>query len=217
MIGRAPAEVALGAQRHAFDIPADVAYFNTASLSPQLHRVRLAGERALERRGRPWTIEGSDWFSDVERLRALFGRLIGADADGIAIVPATSYGFSVAWRNLDLRPADRILMLAGEFPSGILSWRTAARKTGAEIVTVAPERGQSWTDAILAALDERIRVVSVPNVHTTDGALIDLETVADRAHALGCRLVIDACQSVGVMPLDVKRLRPDFLVTAGYN
>ncbi|MBD0281668.1 MAG: aminotransferase class V-fold PLP-dependent enzyme [Thermoleophilaceae bacterium] len=217
MIGRAPAEVALGAQRHAFDIPADVAYFNTASLSPQLHRVRLAGERALERRGRPWTIEGSDWFSDVERLRTLFGRLIGADADGIAIVPATSYGFSVAWRNLDLRPADRILVLAGEFPSGILSWRTAARKTGAEIVTVAPERGQSWTDAILAALDERIRVVSVPNVHTTDGALIDLEAVADRAHALACRLVIDACQSVGVMPLDVKRLRPDFLVTVGYK
>jgi selenocysteine lyase/cysteine desulfurase len=217
MTGRAPAEVTLGAQRHAFDIPPDVAYFNTASLSPQLHRVRLAGERALERRGRPWTIEGSDWFSDVEHLRTLFGRLIGADADGIAIVPATSYGFSVAWRNIHLRPADRILVLAGEFPSGILSWRTAARKTGAEIVTVAPERGQSWTEAILAALDERIRVVSVPNVHTTDGALIDLEAVADRAHALGCRLVVDACQSVGVMPLDVKRLRPDFLVTVGYK
>jgi selenocysteine lyase/cysteine desulfurase len=218
MSGRAPPEIArLPTQRHAFDIPPDVAYFNTASLSPQLHRVRLAGERALERRGRPWTITSSDWFSDVERLRTLFAGLIGADPDGIALVPATSYGFSVAWRNLDLRPGDRILVLAGEFPSGILTWRTAARKTGAEILTVAPERGQSWTDAILAALDERVRVVSVPNVHTTDGALIELEAVSDRAHALGCRLVIDACQSVGVMPLDVKRLRPDFLVTVGYK
>ena len=208
---------ALGSQRGAFDIPREVAYFNTASLSPQLHRVRLAGERALERRGRPWTIRSSDWFADVERLRALFGRLIGADAEGVALVPATSYGFGVAWRNLGLHPGDRILVLEGEYPSGIYSWRTAARKTDAEIVTVSREAGQPWTEAILAALDERIRVVSVPNVHWTDGALIELDAVADRAHALGCRLVVDASQSAGVMPLDVRRVRPDFLVTVGYK
>lgn len=207
----------LGVQPQAFDIPPDVAYFNTASLSPHLHRVRAAGERALERRGRPWTIASADWFSDVERLRELFGRLIGADAEGIALVPATSYGFAVAARNLDLRAGDRILVLAGEYPSGIYTWRTAARKTGAEIITVAREEGQTWTDAILDVLDERVRVVSVPRVHTTDGALVDLEAVADRTHALGARLVIDACQSAGVMPCDVAQLRPDFLVTVGYK
>jgi selenocysteine lyase/cysteine desulfurase len=207
----------LGAQPQAFDIPPDVAYFNTASLSPHLHRVRAAGERALERRGRPWTIASVDWFSDVERLRELFGRLIGADAEGVALVPATSYGFAVAARNLDLRAGDRILVLAGEYPSGIYTWRTAARKTGAEIITVAREEGQAWTDAILDVLDERVRVVSVPRVHTTDGALVDLEAVADRTHALGARLVVAACQSAGVMPCDVARLRPDFLVTVGYK
>jgi selenocysteine lyase/cysteine desulfurase len=210
-------EAPLGPQRHAFDIPPEVAYFNTASLSPQLRRVREAGERALERRGRPWTIASADWFSDVERLRGLFGRLIGADAEGVALVPATSYGFAVAARNLGLREGDRILVLAGEYPSGIYSWRTAARRTGAEIVTVAREPGQTWTDAILAVLDERIRVVSVPQVHTTDGALVGLEAVAERTRAVGARLVVDACQSVGVMPFDVERLRPDFVVTVGYK
>jgi selenocysteine lyase/cysteine desulfurase len=210
-------EAPLGTQRQAFDIPPEIAYFNTASLSPHLHRVREAGERALERRGRPWTISSPDWFSDVERLRGLFGQLIGSDAEGVAIVPATSYGFAVATRNLGLRARDRILVLAGEYPSGIYSWRTAARKTRAEIVTVARERGQPWTDAILNALDERIRVVSVPQIHTTDGAFVDLEAVADRAHTLGAGLVIDACQSAGVMPFDVARLRPDFVVTVGYK
>ena len=207
----------LGGQRQAFDIPPEIAYFNTASLSPHLHRVREAGERALDRRGRPWTISSADWFSDVERLRGLFGRLIGADAEGVALVTATSYGFAVAARNLRLRSGDRILVLAGEYPSGIFSWRTAARKTGAEIVMVVREPGETWTDAILSVLDERIRIVSVPQVHTTDGALVDLEAVADRTHALGARLVIDACQSAGVMPIDVERLRPDFLVTVGYK
>jgi selenocysteine lyase/cysteine desulfurase len=210
-------EAPLGAQREAFEVPREIAYFNTASLSPQLRRVREAGERALERRGRPWTISSPDWFSEVERLRGLFGQLIGADAEGVALVTATSYGFAVAARNLRLRAGDRILVLAGEYPSGIYSWRTAARKSGAEIVTVGREPGQTWTDAILAVLDERIRVVSVPQVHTTDGALVDLEAVADRTHALGARLVIDACQSVGVMSFDVERVRPDFLVTVGYK
>jgi selenocysteine lyase/cysteine desulfurase len=207
----------LGPQRQAFDIPPDIAYFNTASLSPHLRRAREAGERALERRGRPWTITSEDWFSDTERLRGLFARLIGADAEGVALVPATSYGFAVAARNLGLRAGDRILVLAGEFPSGIHSWRAAARRAGAEIVTVARERGQTWSDAILGILDERIRVVSVPQVHTTDGALVGLEAVAERTHAVGARLVVDACQSVGVMPFDVERLRPDFLVTVGYK
>jgi selenocysteine lyase/cysteine desulfurase len=132
-------------------------------------------------------------------------------------VPATSYGFAVAARNLGLRAGDRILVLAGEFPSGIHSWRAAAHRTGAEIVTVAREGGQTWSDAILAILDERIRIVSVPQVHTTDGALVGLEAVAERTHAVGARLVVDACQSVGVMPFDVERLRPDFLVTVGYK
>ena len=56
---------------------------------------------------------------------------------------------------------------------------------------------------MLEVLDERISVVSVPNVHWTDGAAIDLAAVADRSHAVGARLVIDGSQSVGAMPLDV--------------
>jgi selenocysteine lyase/cysteine desulfurase len=199
--------------RDLFDVPADIAYFNTANLSPQLHRVRAAGEAALRRRGRPWTISADDWFTDVERLRALFAGLVGADPDGVALVPATSYGFAVAARNLGLHPGDRVLVLAEEYPSGIYSWRAA----GAEVVTVPRPADGSWADAILDVLDDRIAVVSVPNVHWTDGALVDLDVVAPRVHELGARLAIDASQSCGVLPISVERLRPDFLVTVGYK
>ena len=208
---------ASGHRPGAFDVPADVAYFNTANLSPQLHRVREAGEAALRRRARPWTIEPKDWFSDVERLRGLFGGLIGADAEGVALVPSTSYGFAVAARNLRLGPRDRVLVLAEEYPSGIYTWRAATGAVGAEIVTVSREPGQAWTDAVLAALDETVTVVSVPNVHWTDGALVDLAAVSERTHQVGARLVVDGSQSVGAMPLDVAALRPDFVVTVGYK
>jgi selenocysteine lyase/cysteine desulfurase len=182
-----------------------------------LHRVRAAGEAALERRGRPWAIAPGDWFSDAERLRTLFGELIGADAEGVALVPATSYGFAVAARNLALQSGDRVLVLGEEYPSGIYTLRAAARATGAEIVTVHRAPGQTWADAILDVLDDRVRVVSVPNVHWTDGAWVDLEAVSARAHEVGARLVIDGSQSIGAMPLDVATLRPDFVMSVGYK
>lgn len=198
-------------------MPEDVAYFNTANLAPQLRAVRAAGEAALERRSRPWTISAADWFTDVERLRSLAAQIIGASAEGIALVPATSYGFAVAARNLPLGAGQRVLVLAEEYPSGIYTWRTAARRSGAEVLTVSRESGQTWADAVLAALDERVRIVSVPNVHWTDGALVDLQPISARARELGTRLVVDASQSVGAMPLDVGELQPDFLVSVGYK
>jgi selenocysteine lyase/cysteine desulfurase len=179
--------------------------------------VREAGERALSHRAQPWTIAAADWFGDVERLREVLARLVGGDADGVALIPATSYGFAVAARNLALTRGDRILVLAEEYPSGIYTWRELARERGAELLTVEREPGGSWTEAILAAVDERVAIVSVPNVHWTDGALVDLDAIAARTHELGCRLVIDASQSLGAMPLDLDRLRPDYLVSVGYK
>ena len=91
---------ALPPQRELFAVPADVAYFNTATMAPQLHAVRAAGDEALRARGEPWNIQTADWFDDVERLRGLAGRLFSDDAEGVALIPATSYGFAVAARNL---------------------------------------------------------------------------------------------------------------------
>jgi selenocysteine lyase/cysteine desulfurase len=182
-----------------------------------LRSVREAGESALRRRARPWAIGEADWFADVERLRTLAGRLVGGDADGIALVPATSYGFAIAAANLPLEAGQQVLVLAEEYPSGVYTWRRVAERTGADIRTVTRAAGQTWTEAVLAAIDERVGIVSVPNVHWTDGGLVDLEQVAARTHAAGARFVVDASQSLGVMPLDVAALRPDFVVSVGYK
>jgi selenocysteine lyase/cysteine desulfurase len=179
--------------------------------------VRAAAEAALERRAAPWTIGAADWFSDVERLRGLFARVIGADPDGVALIPATSYGMAVAAANLEARPGDRVVVIDEEYPSGIYTWRAFARRTGAELITVRREAGRSWTEAILDALDERVRILSVPNVHWTNGALVDLDRVCARAHELDAAIVLDVSQSAGAMPLDVEALRPDFLISVGYK
>ena len=204
-------------QRSLFETDRAVAYFNTANLSPLLGAARDAGERALEQRARPWTIGAPDWFSDVEALRTRFGELIGSSADSVALVPATSYGLAVAARNLGAEPWQRVIVLDEEYPSNYYTWRRFGRRTGAKLVVVTRQPGGDWTDAVLAEIDERAAVVAVPNVHWTDGSLIDLPRVAAAAHEAGASLVIDASQSLGAMPLDVATLRPDALVAVGYK
>src|SRR5580704_9423351 len=107
----------VGSQRDLFDIPDGVAYFNTANMSPLLRSVREAGKRGVERRASPWLVRSADWFDEVELLRDRVAALIGVDTDGIAFVPATSYGLAIAARNLDAAPGDRVAVLAEEYPS----------------------------------------------------------------------------------------------------
>jgi len=209
--------IELGSQRHLFDVPEAVAYFNTANMSPLLDAVREAGESGLARRGAPWLVAEADWFEDVERLRGCYARILGTDADGLALIPATSYGLAVAAANVSAAPDDQVVVLAQEYPSNYYTWRRFCLRTGAELVVAQRERGASWTDAMLAQISDRTRVVAVPNVHWTDGSLVDLEAVIRVARRAGAVVAIDASQSLGAMPLDVVGLRPDFVVSVGYK
>ncbi|PYP80002.1 MAG: aminotransferase [Gemmatimonadetes bacterium] len=210
-------ERALGSQRAMFDIPDGVTYLNCASMSPQLRTVTEAGIDAVRAKASPWTLRPSDWFDHAEPLRALFGRVIGADAESVALVPSVSYGLAIAAANVPVRAGQSIVVLDREFPSGTYTWRELARRTGARIVTVARDAGSSWTDALLAALDDTVAVVAAPVCHWTDGSLIDLERLAPAVRAAGAALVVDASQAAGAHPIDVARIRPDFLCSVGYK
>jgi selenocysteine lyase/cysteine desulfurase len=209
--------IEIGSQRDVFDVPGDVAYFNTANLSPMLRGVREAGAAALERRAQPWRITSDDWFSDVERLRGAYAAILGVEPDAVALVPASSYGLAVAARNLDAVAGDQVVVLADEYPSNYYTWSRFCRRTGAELLIARRDSETTWTQAVLAVLGERTRVVAVPNVHWTDGSLVDLDTVVAAARRVGAAVVNDASQSLGALPLDVLRLRPDFVVSVGYK
>src|SRR5215510_2347408 len=101
-------------QRHVFDIPDDVAYFNCAYMAPMLKAVRSAAEAAIARTAQPWQVSADDFFTPAERARALFARLIHARAEDVAIIPAASYGISTAAKNLRVGKGQAILMLDEE-------------------------------------------------------------------------------------------------------
>ena len=207
----------LSSQRDRFEIPDEVAYLNCAYMSPLSRAVREAGEQGVARKSQPWRIHAGDFFEESETARALFAEVVGGDAEGVAIVPAASYGIGVAAANVPVRAGQRIVVLAEQFPSNVYPWRDLAERTGAAVVTVARPADHDWTRAVLEVIDERAAVVAVPQCHWTDGGLLDLARVGERAHAAGAALVVDATQSAGAYPLDVAHLQPDFLVAASYK
>jgi selenocysteine lyase/cysteine desulfurase len=204
-------------QRHLFDLPSDVAYLNCAYMSPLLKRAANVGAEAIARKGRPWTITADDFFADSERARQLFARLLGASAEAIAIVPAASYGLAVAACNLPLAAGERVLVLAEQFPSNVFTWRELAKQRGGEVLTIGRPPDGDWTRAVLAQLDDRVRIAALPHCHWIDGGLLDLGLIGERCREVGSALVIDATQSLGALPLDLEHVRPDYLVCAGYK
>jgi selenocysteine lyase/cysteine desulfurase len=207
----------LRSQRDLFEIPEDIAYLNCAYMSPQLRPAREAGERAVSRKSRPWEITPDQFFEDAEEIRELFARLLGGDAEGVAIVPSVSYGISVAAANVPVREGERILILEDQFPSNVYAWRELAERSRATLVTIPRPEDLDWTRALLAEIDADTAVVAVPNCHWTDGSLVDLARVGEGVREAGAALVVDAIQSLGAHPFDVPDVRPDFLVASSYK
>lgn len=206
-------------QRHLFDLPEEIGYFNCAFNAPQLHASLerlLAGARS---KSRPWERQPLDFFSDAEAVRSLAARVFGGDADGYAVVPAASYGISTAARAVEPRlgPGDRILVIGEEFPSNVLAWQRTADETGAALVTVPVPADGHWTRAILERIEPAVKVVAATPCHWTNGAFIDLGAIGAACRTVGAMLVVDATQALGAMPLSLAEIQPDFLVAAGYK
>jgi selenocysteine lyase/cysteine desulfurase len=200
-----------------FEIPAGIAYLNCSNISPQLKSVTAAGLEAVRIKATPWTLTGTNWFSSAEELRTLAGKVLGTGADSVALIPAVSYGMAIAAANIPVRAGSSIVLLAKDFPSNVFTWREAARRNKAEVVTVERDPEAGWTEAILGAITDRTAVVVTPLCHWVDGTVVDLIRVGQRARAVGAAFVIDASQALGATPIDIGSMQPDFLVSVGFK
>ena len=207
----------LECQRHLFDVPREIAYFNCASFSPFLRTVAEAGHGAVDRRVHTWDINSTELADGADRVRALFARLINAEADAIAVTPATSYGVAVAAANLDLAVGQNIVVLQDQFPSNYYIWVEKAARAGAEMRVVPRAENGDWTPGVLEAIGEDTAIAALPGCHWMDGSLLDLEAIGIRCREVGAAFVIDATQSAGAKRLDVKSIQPDFLACSAYK
>jgi selenocysteine lyase/cysteine desulfurase len=85
------------------------------------------------------------------------------------------------------------------------------------VKTLDRPEDDDWTTTVLEAIDDTTAIVALPHCRWTDGGLFDLETIGARCRESSIGFAVDATQSVGAAPLDVRRIQPDFLATATYK
>ncbi|MEM1124958.1 MAG: aminotransferase class V-fold PLP-dependent enzyme, partial [Bacteroidota bacterium] len=163
-------------QKHLFNLPPNKIYLNCARRGPQSKQLAELGVAAVQRQCNPDSATNADFFGVVHDLKVAFSDLVEAnDPDRIAIIPSVSYGLANVANNLNLKKGEKIIVVGEQFPSNVYPWLYEVEKAGAEIEFVkAPnslQRGQNWNAAILAAIDDRTKMVALGNVHWADGTL----------------------------------------------
>ena len=212
----------LNCQRSLFQLDESVTFLNCAYLSPQLKSVAAAGIHALERKNKPNSLAPEHFFSQVKGVKAEFARLVHTPEPGrIALIPAVSYGMATVAKNLPIRAGQDIIVAKDQFPSNYYSWARLAQEKGAHLrmieVPAGPDKGQRWNEAILTAIGPQTALVAISHVHWAEGVLFDLAAFRQKTDQLGAWLVVDGTQSVGALPFDVEKIRPDALVCAAYK
>ncbi|MGH7482913.1 MAG: aminotransferase class V-fold PLP-dependent enzyme [Longimicrobiales bacterium] len=156
--------------------------------------------------------------ADHERARvdAAYGdvaRLIGAAARNVAVVENATVGFAQALSSFDFTAGDVILTTRNDYISNQLMYLSLARRRGVEIVRAAdaPEGGVDIESLRSLAEQRRPKLVALTWVPTNSGLVQPAEAVGRLCSELDVPYVVDACQAVGQLPIDVERIRCDFL------
>jgi selenocysteine lyase/cysteine desulfurase len=211
----------LASQREWFDVPREICYLNSASYSPLPRRTLEAGRAGVGRKGRPWTLDPDFARGQHERARTAAARLINADPADIALIPSISYGVATAAKMLTIARGSRVIVLENDHSSPVLEWHHRAEAQGFAVETVRQPDDGDWTAAVLAVIERAgappVGLASISSVHWSDGGRIDLEQVTAALRRHGALFLIDATQSAGVLPMDVKRLDPDFVLFPTYK
>ncbi len=198
--------------RGEFTILARTTYLNSCSLGALSRRA----ERRLGTFLDEWHTFGASawyevWMGRLAELRGRVARMLNADPGDIALSASVSAALSVVASAVDYGRRRRVVCAELDFPTVAYQWLA---RPGVEVVRVRSDDGatidlQRWADA----LSDDTAVVATSHVFFSTGAIQDIRALADLAHARGALFVVDAYQSAGQLPVDVRAADVDVLIT----
>jgi selenocysteine lyase/cysteine desulfurase len=196
--------------RHRFPIFERLVYINSCSQGALSDTVRAAYEAYLtdwDEKGAPWEY----WVERTEVARSAFARLVNADDAEVAVTTSLSAGVSSLATGLRFAQRSKIVLTDWEFPTIGQIWH-AQEARGARVEHVREDAdGTLPYEAFERAIDEDTLLVSITHVCYRNGAMLDVEPIVRLAHERGAMVLLDAYQSAGSVPLDVRALGVDFL------
>ncbi len=197
-------------------------FFNHAGVSP----ITGAGADAFRKysgESESGAYLATSWYADVERLRVLAASIIHAHRNEIAFIKNTSEGLSIVASGLDWQWGDRIVTTGIEYPANIYPWMEVARHRGVKLVMVEEQTLADGTRAVpverilTEAADPRTRLVSLSHVEFASGQRHDVAKIGAFCRENKKLFNVDAIQTVGVVPVDVRAMNIDFLSADGHK
>lgn len=146
--------------------------------------------------------------AEVENVYAAIGQLINAQPDEIAVIENATRAWDMAFYSLPLQPGDVVLTSTTEYAGNYIPYLQMKQRRGIEIRVIPnDEHGQVSLSALTAMLDdERVALISLPVIATNGGPVQPIEQIGALARSAGVLFLLDACQGVGQMPIDVQKI-----------
>jgi cysteine desulfurase / selenocysteine lyase len=191
-------------------------FLNAASFAPIPARTRRTVERFHALRASACDLDETDLVRALDRARGAAAELIGAAADEIALGWNASFGINLAALTLPVEPGSSIVVSAREFPANVYPWM-GRRDTQLEIIPTDP-LGRPDEERIMERLSSGgVSVFALSSVQFASGYRADLERLGGLCRENGIFFVVDAIQSLGQLPLDVRAANVDILATGGHK
>ena len=153
---------------------------------------------------------------DVAAVYDAIGALVGAHADEIALTSNATESWQLAFHSIRLAPGDRVLTGEAAYASNYIGYLHAARRTGATIEVVPSDgRGEIDVEMLESMIDDRVKLIALTHVPTNGGLVNPAAAVGALANQHQIPYLLDACQSVGQLVVDVDEIGCDFLAATG--
>lgn len=199
-----------------FPIMKEWLFFNHAGVSPMSARAAAALSAYAAESMEKAYLSGTRW-KRIEVIRGDAARMIHAETDEIAFVKNTSEGLAFVANGLEWKAGDEVISAAIEYPANVYPWMDLERRRGIKLVMVPEREGRVRTEEILGAVTAKTRMITLSHVEYASGYRNDLATIGRFCRERGILFCVDAIQSIGAMPVDVKRMQIDFLSACGHK
>jgi len=201
--------------RSEFPITRNYNFQNHAAVAPISRRCADAARCYLKHLEENASVRGG-FYKHADRVRAQLALLLNANADEVTFIKNTSEGISFVANGLNWQKGDNVVTTNVEFPANMYPWQ-ALRERGVDVRMVLEEEGRIPPERLFEAIDNRTRVVAISSVQYASGFRTDLATLGEYCQSRGVFLCVDAIQSLGVFPIDVKAMNIDFLAADGHK
>lgn len=201
-------------RRREFPVVAEKAYFAHAAVCPLAACVVRAISDYLGHAGRGGQFEYLHAAAE-SGARAIAAALIDATPEEIAFVPSTSAGLSLVAAGLPWQAGDSVVLPEADFPSNVYPWLRLERRGVRVKKLPARTAGFVTPDEVIAALDDRTRLVALSAVHYATGARVDLDAIGAQLRARGVLFCVDAIQALGAVPISARHV--DFMTADAHK